>query len=74
MQVGGSRRRCDQRPLLFLSTIGGWIGEAAIFRRVNWAEEYEFAATLGVPGAVAQLGERERGTLEVTGSSPVGSI
>ena len=42
-------------------------------RRINWAEAYEFGATLGVPGAVAQLGERERGTLEAAGSSPAGS-
>ena len=41
---------------------------------INWARDYEFAATLGRPGAVAQLGERQRGTLEATGSSPVGSI
>ena len=41
---------------------------------VNWASQYEFAARLGRQGAVAQLGERESGTLEVTGSSPVGSI
>jgi hypothetical protein len=40
---------------------------------INWAESYEFAATLGRLGAVAQLGERESGTLEVTGSIPVGS-
>lgn len=40
---------------------------------INWAKDYEFAATLGRPGAVAQLGERQRGTLEATGSSPVGS-
>jgi hypothetical protein len=25
---------------------------------INWAREYEFAATLGRPGAIAQLGER----------------
>jgi PD-(D/E)XK endonuclease len=43
-------------------------------RGINWAEEYEFGATLaGEQGAVAQLGERQRGTLEATGSSPVGS-
>ena len=41
---------------------------------INWAKDYEFAATLGAQGAVAQLGERQRGTLEATGSSPVGSI
>ena len=40
---------------------------------VNWAERYEFGATLGRSGAVAQLGERERGTLEAAGSSPAGS-
>jgi hypothetical protein len=32
-----------------------------------------FAATLGRYGAIAQLGERQRGTLEVAGSSPAGS-
>ena len=41
--------------------------------KVNWAEDYEFAATLRRYGAIAQLGERERGTLEVAGSSPAGS-
>jgi hypothetical protein len=40
---------------------------------VNWAEQYEFDATLGRFGAIAQLGERQRGTLEVAGSSPAGS-
>ena len=29
---------------------------------VNWAKDYEFAATLGAPGAVAQLGERAAGS------------
>lgn len=43
-------------------------------RGINRAKVYEFAATLGALGAVAQLGERQRGTLEATGSSPVGSI
>ena len=41
--------------------------------RINWARDYEFAATLGAQGAVAQLGERQSGRLEATGSSPVGS-
>jgi hypothetical protein len=42
---------------------------------VTWADDYEFTATLGKhPGAIAQLGERERGTLEVAGSSPAGSM
>src|SRR5207249_12064376 len=43
-------------------------------RGINWAKDYEFAAKLGRPGAVAQLGERRRGTPKATGSSPVGSI
>ena len=43
-------------------------------RGVNWAKEYEMAATLRSLGAIAQLGERQSGTLEVTGSNPVGSI
>jgi prevent-host-death family protein len=34
---------------------------------LNWAADYE------LPGAVAQLGERRRGTPEATGSSPVSS-
>jgi hypothetical protein len=42
--------------------------------RINWADSFDFAATLGRLGAVAQLGERRRGTAEATGSSPVGSI
>ena len=42
--------------------------------RINWADDFDFAATLRKhQGAVAQLGERQRGTLEATGSSPVGS-
>ena len=40
---------------------------------INWAKDYEFAATLGRPGAIAQLGERRRGTPKVAGSSPAGS-
>jgi hypothetical protein len=41
---------------------------------VNCAKDFEFEATLGSVGAVAQLGERQHGMLEATGSSPVGSI
>ena len=41
---------------------------------VHWAAEYEFAAKLGRPGAIAQLGERLHGMQEVAGSSPAGSI
>ncbi len=42
-------------------------------RGINWAEEYEFGATLGTPGAVAQLGERSDGIRKVRGSIPLGS-
>ena len=41
---------------------------------IHWAEAYEFAARLGRPGAVAQLGERVTGSHEVRGSIPLGSI
>jgi hypothetical protein len=42
---------------------------------VNWGKDFEFAATLGPHhGAIAQLGERRRGTPKVAGSSPAGSI
>ena len=40
---------------------------------IKWAEDFEFGATLGTRGAIAQLGERLRGTQEVAGSSPAGS-
>ena len=40
---------------------------------INWAKDFEFAATLGPRGAIAQLGERRRGTPKVAGSSPAGS-
>jgi hypothetical protein len=42
-------------------------------RRIRWAREFDFVARLAAFGAVAQLGERQSGTLEATGSSPVGS-
>jgi hypothetical protein len=42
-------------------------------RGVNWARDFEFAAKLGPQGAIAQLGERRRGTPKVAGSSPAGS-
>ena len=41
--------------------------------RVNWAKDFEFAATLGPHGAIAQLGERRAGSAKVAGSSPAGS-
>jgi hypothetical protein len=40
---------------------------------INWAKDYEFAATLGPLGAIAQLGERRHGMAEVAGSIPAGS-
>jgi hypothetical protein len=43
-------------------------------RRINWADDFDFAAKLDEQGAVAQLEERRRGTPKATGSSPVGSI
>jgi hypothetical protein len=44
-------------------------------QRVLWARDFEFERLHWVPsGAIAQLGERQRGTLEVAGSSPAGSI
>ena len=43
-------------------------------QRINWADDFDFAATLERQyGAIAQLGERLRGTQEVAGSSPAGS-
>jgi hypothetical protein len=42
-------------------------------RRINWAKDFEFAATLGPRGAIAQLGERCHGMAEVAGSIPAGS-
>jgi PD-(D/E)XK nuclease superfamily protein len=41
---------------------------------VNWAVDYRLDATLERLGAVAQLGERQSGTLEVRGSIPLGSM
>lgn len=43
-------------------------------RLINWAKDYELGARLTAYGPIAQLGERERGTLEAAGSSPAGSI
>ena len=40
---------------------------------VNWASDFEFAATLGPYGAIAQLGERPDGIRKVAGSIPAGS-
>ena len=43
-------------------------------RLINWARDFEFGARLFAHGPIAQLGERLRGTQEVGGSSPPGSI
>jgi hypothetical protein len=43
-------------------------------RGINWASDFEFAATIGTLGAVAQLGERRHGMPKARGSSPLGSI
>ena len=44
-------------------------------KRIRWASDYEFGATLAMlPGPIAQLGERDAGSVEVAGSSPAGSI
>ncbi len=44
-------------------------------RGINWAREFEFGRLDWTAlGAIAQLGERLRGTQEVGGSSPPGSI
>ena len=42
-------------------------------RGINWADDFEFAATLRHLGAIAQLGERVHGMHEVAGSIPAGS-
>jgi hypothetical protein len=46
-----------------------------VYRPIAEGGRYDlgFDATLGREGAVAQLGERQHGMLEATGSSPVGS-
>jgi hypothetical protein len=40
---------------------------------VNWADDFDFAATIRRLGAVAQLGERPDGIRKVRGSIPLGS-
>jgi hypothetical protein len=40
---------------------------------INWAKNFEFGATLGPDGAIAQLGERLAGSQKVAGSIPAGS-
>lgn len=43
-------------------------------RRINWADDFDFAATIGQHGAVAQLEERPDGIRKARGSNPLGSI
>jgi hypothetical protein len=87
--VHGGRDRCVRgllhgyRSLLLLSvrsdgrTTSLWLRLAPSRNNqqtgINWASDYEFDATLARFGAVAQLGERQSGTLEAAGSSPAGS-
>ena len=75
---------CAELGVGYLLPPSAFVGRAAVQLRlaparnnqrhgINWARDFEFAATLASLGAVAQLGERQSGTLEVTGSIPVGS-
>lgn len=75
---------CDQLNRCYFLPMDEFEGRNAIQLRlspprngqragINWAEPYEFAATIGRPGAVAQLGERRHGMAEARGSSPLGS-
>jgi hypothetical protein len=41
---------------------------------IHWAENYEIGARLRALGPIAQLGERDAGSVEAAGSSPAGSI
>ena len=70
---------CDDLDQCFLLPIERFAGMRAVHLRLeppkngqiaalNWAAEYTLS------GAVAQLGERCRGTAEATGSSPVSSM
>jgi hypothetical protein len=75
---------CDALDRCYLLPVELWSGRRQIHLRltparnnqllgINWARDFEFAATLGPHGAIAQLGERRRGTPKVAGSSPAGS-
>jgi hypothetical protein len=75
---------CDDLDRCYLLPVDLWSGRRQIHLRlsptknnqllgINWARDFEFAATLGAHGAIAQLGERRRGTPKVAGSSPAGS-
>jgi hypothetical protein len=76
---------CHELDRCYLLPVDLWSGRRQIHLRltparnnqllgINWAKDFEFAAKLGRQGAIAQLGERRRGTPKVAGSSPAGSI
>ena len=75
---------CEELDRCYLLPLELWSGRRQIHLRlnparnnqmlgINWAKDFEFAATLVPHGAIAQLGERRRGTPKVAGSSPAGS-
>ena len=75
---------CEELDRCYLLPLELWSGRRQIhlrlaparnnqLLRINWAKDFEFAATLRPLGAIAQLGERRRGTPKVAGSSPAGS-
>ena len=84
-EIDGIAAYCAELDTCYLLPVEMSVNRAAVQLRlaptrnnqralINWAEDYEFAARLSAYGPIAQLGERERGTLEAAGSSPAGSI
>ena len=67
----GGRKMAAERPTIQLRIAPARNNQK---RRINWADDFDFAAKLEEQGAIAQLEERLRGTQEVGGSSPPGSI
>ena len=76
---------CPELNRCYFIPIEGFTGQVTIRLRlhparnnqrrgIHWARDFELAARLGRPGAVAQLGERRAGSAKVRGSSPLGSI
>jgi hypothetical protein len=77
---------CPDLDRCYFLPIGSFEARTQVFLRVsptrnnqrslvNWAKDFEFAATLGRQhGAIAQLGERLLGMQKVAGSSPAGSM
>jgi hypothetical protein len=76
---------CPDTDACYLLPLSMSVGRAAVLLRlaptrnnqnrlINWAKDYEFAARLSALGPIAQLGERQSGTLKAAGSSPAGSI